>query len=153
MQNTVDLLKELFDYNQEANQKFIAFFQQNDFTAEKAVRLFSHILNAHHIWLARIQQQAPRYEVWQVQTVAVFEEINQENHSITASVLSSSPDFGRTIAYQNSSGNSFQNSIRDILLHVVNHSTYHRGQIASMIRAKGFDPPVTDYIFYQREKQ
>jgi uncharacterized damage-inducible protein DinB len=36
--------------------------------------------------------------------------------------------------------------------HVVNHSTYHRGQIAAFIRQFGIKPPQTDYIAFARTR-
>ena len=37
------------------------------------------------------------------------------------------------------------------MLHVVNHSSYHRGQMALLLGQEGKSPPATDYIFYLRE--
>lgn len=54
------------------------------------------------------------------------------------------------IFYKNSKGNQFNNSIQQILFHVVNHFTHHRGQIISDLRQNGIDPIITDYIFYKR---
>lgn len=153
MQTTVDFLKELYAYNQHVNLKLIQFFRQHHFADDKAIRLFSHVLNAHHIWLARIEQKPALYQVWQIHEVSDFEKINEGSYRKTTTILATTPDFSQTITYHTSSGTSYENSLSDILLHVVNHSTYHRGQIASLIREKGFEPPVTDYIFYQREKR
>lgn len=150
MQSTVDLLRELYAYNQDANLKLIQFFQQHHFSDDKVFRLFSHILNAHHIWLSRIEQQTALYGVWQIQETSHFEEVDKTNHQKTNTILGTAINFSQIVAYQTSSGTSFENTLTDILMHVINHSTYHRGQIASIIREKGYDPPVTDYIFYKR---
>jgi uncharacterized damage-inducible protein DinB len=45
---------------------------------------------------------------------------------------------------------AFSNDIKSIIFHVINHSTYHRGQIASEFKQNGLDPMVTDYILYKR---
>lgn len=47
-------------------------------------------------------------------------------------------------------GVKYESTVLDILTHVVNHSTYHRGQIASLIAATGTKPAVTDYIALTR---
>ena len=39
-----------------------------------------------------------------------------------------------------------------VLRHVVNHATYHRGQIASKLKRLGKEPPVTDFIFWVFEQ-
>ena len=54
------------------------------------------------------------------------------------------------VHYTNTNGQAFDNSVRDILFNVINHSTYHRGQIAREFREYGPEPLVTDYIFYKR---
>jgi uncharacterized damage-inducible protein DinB len=58
--------------------------------------------------------------------------------------------FEEMIFYKNSTGKKYENTIREIITHVINHSTYHRGQIAMELRRLGIDPPPTDYIFYRR---
>lgn len=153
MQPVVDLLKELYAYNRHMNRKLVQFFHQHSFSDEKAFRLFSHILNAHHTWLARIEQQKSQWDVWQIHHFSNFERIDEANHQKTNAVLATTTDFNQITAYHTSGGSAYENRLSDILIHVVNHSTYHRGQIASIIREKGYDPPVTDYIFYQREKR
>jgi uncharacterized damage-inducible protein DinB len=40
----------------------------------------------------------------------------------------------------------------DLIRHVVNHSTYHRGQLATQLRQLGQIPPATDFIVYRREQ-
>jgi uncharacterized damage-inducible protein DinB len=55
-------------------------------------------------------------------------------------------DLTRKIQYTNSKGESYLNEVQDILMHVVMHSVYHRGQIASDVRSMGFQPAYTDFI-------
>ena len=50
------------------------------------------------------------------------------------------------MAYVNSKGEQWSTTVEDILLHVVLHSSYHRGQVAYILRAGGFTPPYTDYV-------
>jgi uncharacterized damage-inducible protein DinB len=50
-------------------------------------------------------------------------------------------------------GEKFANTIKDIIVHVINHSKYHRAQIAQLISLSGGEPAKTDYIVYQRELQ
>lgn len=39
-----------------------------------------------------------------------------------------------------------------VLRHVVNHATYHRGQVASKLKRLGVEPPATDFIFWAFEQ-
>ena len=59
-------------------------------------------------------------------------------------------DLVRTIAYVNSKGQRWDSPIEDVLVHVLMHGAYHRGQIASALREAGVTPPYTDYIHAAR---
>jgi uncharacterized damage-inducible protein DinB len=55
------------------------------------------------------------------------------------------------INYTNSKGEPWSNTVQDILTHVLLHSAYHRGQIASQVRAGGEQPAYTDFIHAVRQ--
>ena len=59
-------------------------------------------------------------------------------------------DLNNIILYKTTKGQAFENKTSDILFHIINHSTYHRGQIAADFRQTGTEPLSTDYIFYKR---
>jgi uncharacterized damage-inducible protein DinB len=59
-------------------------------------------------------------------------------------------DLDAKIEYANSQGRVFQNSLFDILFQVLNHATYHRGQIAMEMRKNELQPANTDYINFVR---
>ena len=58
----------------------------------------------------------------------------------------------RQISYVNSKGESWSSQVDDVLLHVITHSAYHRGQIASDMRAAGLTPAYTDFIYAIRQE-
>lgn len=143
--------RELFEYNSHYNQKLITVIVKNSAsTSEKSVRLLNHILNAHQIWMSRALNQTSM-GVWDIHPVSELQQLDIQNHQKTLNILKS-PDLSRIIHYSNSKGQAFTNSLRDILFHVINHSTYHRGQIASEFRQSGIEPLPTDYIFYKRSQ-
>ena len=56
-------------------------------------------------------------------------------------------------AYQNSKKEQFKQPVYEMLLHLFNHQTYHRGQIVTMFHALGVDKiPATDFIVFSRSK-
>lgn len=57
----------------------------------------------------------------------------------------------RIVSYKTSQGTPNQTPLWQIVLHVVNHATLHRGQAMGMLRQLGVPPPPTDLIFYYRE--
>jgi len=57
-------------------------------------------------------------------------------------------DLVRRITYENLAGVPWTYSLRHMLQHIVNHSTYHRGQVAAMLRQLGAVPPPTDLLVF-----
>jgi uncharacterized damage-inducible protein DinB len=55
------------------------------------------------------------------------------------------------IEYRTLAGQSYRNSLADLVRHVVNHSTYHRGQAATQLRQLQVVPPSTDFVRYRNE--
>ena len=58
----------------------------------------------------------------------------------------------RQISYVNSKGESWSSQVDDVLFQVITHSAYHRGQIASDMRAAGLTPAYTDFIHAIRQE-
>ncbi|MCA1752923.1 MAG: damage-inducible protein DinB [Flavobacteriales bacterium] len=142
--------KQLFEYSHHFNQKLgDVFLAHSDTSSEKAVTLFNHIINAHQIWNGRIQREETLFGVWEIHPVGELQRIDKSNFDRTLTILEAT-DLNASVSYQNSKGQRFQNSVRDVLFHIVNHSTYHRGQIATELKRCGLEPLVTDYIFYKR---
>ena len=54
------------------------------------------------------------------------------------------------VAYKNLKGDPHEQPLWQILLHLVNHGTHHRGQVSGFLRAMGHGPPVLDLIHYYR---
>jgi uncharacterized damage-inducible protein DinB len=59
-------------------------------------------------------------------------------------------EWDRVVAYRNVKGEASQQPVWQIVLHIVNHATYHRGQITTMLRQLGRTPIGTDLITYYR---
>ena len=63
----------------------------------------------------------------------------------------SDDELAQRIEYNSLDAGRFRNRIEDILTQLFTHSAYHRGQIASLVRAAGGEPAATDYIYWCRE--
>ena len=60
-------------------------------------------------------------------------------------------DLEFVLAYKNMKGEPYEQPVKDIILHLNNHGTYHRGQLVTMLRQAGVEKvPQTDYILYSR---
>lgn len=118
----------------------------------RALDLYAHVLGSEHNWLARILQAAPREKIWPEMSLKGAEALAAENAASLRSFLESlsADQLQRKVAYENSAGLAFESTIEDMLLHVVLHGCYHRGQVALVVRGAGAEPAPTDYIAWVR---
>ena len=146
----ISFFKEIFEYHHHFNQKLSEEVEKHiGDLPNRSHPLFCHILNAHEIWNARIMGE----NAVSVNDLHGFEKcrmMDTLNFKKTLNILENN-DLNKIISYKNSKGEPFSNSIRNILFHVSNHSTHHKGQIISDFRQKGINPIVTDYLFYKRK--
>lgn len=140
--------RELFQYNHHCNRQLINALAHQE-VSPKSILLMSHVLCAHQIWNNRILSLQAVFGVWQLHDVADMTQINDENYQHSLKILADS-SVEEVITYRTSKGDEFSNSVRDLLFHVINHSTYHRAQIATDFKQHGVNPIATDYIFYKR---
>ncbi|MEM9076800.1 MAG: DinB family protein [Bacteroidota bacterium] len=143
-------LQQLFDYNFYCNKQLIEQFEQIDKLPKKSVVLFNHILNAHHIWNHRILETPSKFEVWEKHKPKQWNDIHYENQRTSFEIITNTDDFNKRIDYISSEGRAYANDIKDILFHIINHATHHRGQILADLKASKIEPIPLDYIFYKR---
>jgi len=143
----------LFEYDSTVNFQLLNLLRELPSTDVKTRSIFSHILSAKVVWIKRLQKQSlSGIEIWPDLTWDECEVLIQENRKTYRSYLEgkSDDDLKSLLQYQNSKGKEFSTPIRDILMHVIIHGGYHRGQIARAVRQSGNEPINTDYITYVR---
>lgn len=117
-----------------------------------AIALYSHVLGAEHTWLARISGEAPAIAVWPDLSLDDCERVAAENAATLRRLVASigDGDLEKPVTYRNSAGVEFTTGLEDILLHVAVHGSYHRGQVAALLRSAGEEPSPTDFIQWVR---
>jgi uncharacterized damage-inducible protein DinB len=144
-------LEQLIEYDAWANQQIYKLITENgagNFRNE-TIKLFSHIFAAQIVWISRINSEKVKVEIWPDWTLVQCEEYLNHNPSHLKKLLGREPEI---INYQNSRGDKFANSVSEILHHIIIHGQHHRAQISMIYRKAGFEPPVTDFIFFLRQK-
>ena len=126
-------------------------------TADKNVLgTLVHIFAADRVWLRRIHGQAPTAFVEpEDRDFARLPEAWLAVHrgwKEWAALLNDSQVM-ENISYRDLAGNQYQQPAWQIVLHLVNHGTHHRGAVAGFLRAMGHAPPKLDLIFYYRSLQ
>ncbi len=143
-------LGEFLKYTKKADEIIIEALAKTGFSIPEANTLLSHVLSAQHIWAKRILNEKPNYAVWEVFKPEDFGSVYQDNMNLLEDIFATKA-LTDEVSYGNSSGNNFKNTIEEILMHVCNHGTYHRGQLAKMLKQAGYAPPITDYIMLKRQ--
>jgi uncharacterized damage-inducible protein DinB len=119
--------------------------------------LLRHVLGAEWLWCQRWNGTSPskvpefpgdldgagfrdEWRKLRVEQQAYFDELSQSQ-------------LGGELSYVNLKGERWSYSLSDVLLHVVNHGTYHRGQLAHLLRDLRQPAPSTDYLLFVEERR
>jgi len=160
-----DYLIQLTEYNVWANRKMEGFViaageansilpQQSSFPTIRETVI--HIWDAQSIWLDRLHNieitdwPGKTFSGTTAEAVAALV-ANSTTwvdfvHSLDVAVL------GKSVWYKNIKGDEFSNTYVQIIAHVMNHGTYHRGKLVTMLRGTGFTSLAsTDLIGFLRE--
>jgi uncharacterized damage-inducible protein DinB len=113
---------------------------------------FAHILMADRVWLARVSGRVLTNPTEQTEAIEAEWPRVLEQWEAWAKTLTDT-DLTQAIAYKNLKGNPYVTPLWQIVMHVVNHSTMHRGQAMAMFRQIGLAPPETDLIVYYRDQK
>lgn len=142
----------LFDYERWADAKIIDALRQISATDEKSIELFAHVVVSREAWLDRILNGMNAFSDWKERDFESGAKAAGENLNDWKRFLEDADeqDLNEIISYKNMKGEPFKTSVKDIMTHVVNHSTHHRGQIVLRLKDRIASLP-TDYIFYTRE--
>ena len=121
-------------------------------TADKsALGTLTHLFGADRVWLARIRggvQEWPR-EYALEDLAAEWTELHARWREWAAGLTEAA--VAERISYRDMKGNPWISPVWQIVLHVVNHGTHHRGQVSGFLRAMGKVPPVLDLIAFYRQ--
>jgi uncharacterized damage-inducible protein DinB len=116
-----------------------------------------HMLSAEWAWLQRWHGASPGSwpEDWRIDDHAAlaarWSEVRRERSAFFGALPEAA--FERDFPYRNMKGETFSHPLAEQVRHVVNHASYHRGQVAAMLRRLGVSPPNTDLIRFYRERR
>ncbi len=150
---TEAVLPDLLAHSSWADDLILRALRDAPVSDPEVLRLFNHVIAAEHLWLSRIRGSAARVAVWPALSLDDLAALARENADGFRELLGDAGGLNRIVRYRNSAGREFDNTVRDILVHVALHGHYHRGQIATRMRAAGRTPLYTDYIGWARRDQ
>ena len=143
----------LFRYDQWANKEALASVQAAKEPPVKALRWLAHLAGAGHTWLARVKEETPTLTIWpdlSLEQCEIYLKSLGEGWLVYLEGLDPAR-LNQILIYRNSKGEEFSSAVVDILMQVLTHGAYHRGQIAAEMRARGEEPVLTDFIVAVRK--
>lgn len=149
--NVADYLKRQFMYDGWANREVLKAIRAGGVEDKRSLQLMAHILGAERVWLERLKQVPQSVPVWPESDLGQCEAEAAQLERKWMEYLKAVADLSRTMSYKNTKGELWTSTIADVLTHVVMHSAYHRGQIASHMREQGHTPAYTDFIHAVRQ--
>ena len=145
--------KEKFEIDLQSNLAWVKFLEENedalDFDQNQILKKwFSHIINVHHIWNARLEQKKSESEDWDLLPNFYFERLLFENFNQTMQIIEQQ-DLDQKVNYHDSEGVPMEKETLDVLFHMLNHSNYHRAQMALKGKEWGFKIPSFQFVVFR----
>jgi uncharacterized damage-inducible protein DinB len=158
-------IQELFAYDRWANRRIldaVSRLAPEQFTRDlgsshpSVQATLAHLLAANWIWLERWLGRSPGglpEAGWDVDTFealrAKWDEVEGVRHGFVEGLADA--DLERDLVYRNTRGDQFAQPLWQTLRHAVNHASYHRGQVVTMLRQLGAEAVSTDLVLFYRD--
>ena len=158
-------IHDLYEFNYWANHRILQLLEQ--LPAEQYAREMGsshggthgtlvHAMGAEEIWLQRWKGNSPgtmytASEFPGLEAVSNRWEMVEMEMMGFCHMLKTDDDILKVISYKDMKGNAYSQPLYQMMQHLVNHSTYHRGQIITLLRQLGAKPVGTDLITFYRE--
>lgn len=141
----------LYNYNYWSNKRVLGAIENQRVSDAKTLQLMGHVLAAQYLWLYRIKGlPAPDVKLWGEYSLERLLEMAEDVGKQWLEFVESTDNFDRELTYRNYTNDPYTNNVENIMIHLVNHSSYHRAQVALLMRQQGFEPINTDFITYDR---
>ena len=167
---TTEDIRSLYAYDRWANRRVVAaarLLAPTDFTRDLRTSFGSvrgtlvHILGSKCFWLQlwrgesleEVVGREPEWEEARFADVAVLEaRWSVEERHLQLFVQALTDERLKTrMAFEFVPGQPWEFSLAHLMQHVVNHSSYHRGQVITLLRQLGHTPPATDFLEFLKE--
>ena len=156
---------QLFSYHKWATLACLAhvqtlgeeYYQKNGANSFASIQAtVEHVIGVEKLWLLRMNGVSkPAFEHFDVATtekaIEAFMLLHAEMELFFASL--SEQQWEESLDYQNMSGDHLSTAREEMLFTIINHASYHRGQITSFLRQFGKQGIPLDYIYYQKQNR
>jgi len=159
-------LQQYAAYNRWANQRFLELMNGLDESTlqQEVISSFPslyhtvlHLFTAEHNWWQRLQlaehilSPADHFKGTFQELAALL--LDQSKRWEQWVAQANERQLEHVFAYQNLKGDHFKQPVWQMVLHLFNHGSYHRGQLVTLLRQAGVEKiPATDFIVFTRKK-
>lgn len=141
-------LMEMLEYDLWANGRWLKYLQMKGLP-EPDSGILRHVLAASEIWLRRCEGNSPNAMPTPELSERTMVALSADWRAVAA-MMEGNP----LVAYQRTNGQALETRFLDIARHVVNHGTYHRGELRGLCRARGEEGfPETDFVGWVFERE
>ena len=161
----LETIRALFDYNEWANRRTLEgcellsldqLLEPLGGSFGSVRNTLAHIMDVEWLYLERWQGRSPT-ALPKAQNYPDLAQIDERWKTVDEAMREyvralSQADILRVIEFRNIAGNQFRDPLWQTMQHLVNHSTYHRGQVTTLLRQLGVKPMSTDMIAFYRER-
>jgi uncharacterized damage-inducible protein DinB len=145
-----------FEFEKWSNIMILNALRKLTEESPRAHTLFCHLLNSHSMWLSRVTKTDFKVGLFEERDLEACEKFIAENYEAWMQSLSTKTDkdLEESIEFMGAWENPPKKRkmlIEDALIHIINHSSYHRGQIVVHIKGKVDELPLSTYIMYASE--
>lgn len=158
-------IQELYNYNAWANRRVLEgcsglsieqLAQQVGGSFGSLRNTLAHIIDVEWLYLERWLGRAPA-SLPNAESYADFGSLSARYETVTRDFEKSiralnDAELNRVVEFKNTKGTLYRHPLWEMLVHLVNHSAYHRGQVTVLLRAVGAKPLATDMIVFFRER-
>ena len=161
----LETIRLLYDYTRWADARMIeavAKLAPEPWTKDlgsslKSVRdTVAHIASAQWIWLSRWKGETPK-GMWTAADYPTPASIREKSEALAKDLAAfvaeqTEESVAKPLSYRNLKGEPMSFPLGHLMLHMANHSTYHRGQVTTLVRQLGAQPISTDFVLYCGER-
>jgi uncharacterized damage-inducible protein DinB len=115
-----------------------------------------HLVSAQWIWISRWTGESPK-AMWTAADYPTPASVREKWEPLSGKLAGFAAEqteesLAKAVNYKNLKGDPMSFLLGQLMLHAVNHSTYHRGQVTTLLRQLGAQPVSTDLVVYYAEK-
>ncbi len=161
----LELITHLYEYNEWANERLLetaAALPEAELTAQggasfgSVLSSFAHVVAAEINWLERWvsgRNRTPTLELQKMPDMGTVRASFVASHEGLLEFVGELTDdrLEAPLNFRDSRGAQHRRPLWQLMTHVANHGTYHRGEIAGMLTDLGHSPGDIDFLYWEYE--